>query len=67
MALATFRGHPAEWLDCPAGSDNDGGHVLFEWHVGREIYGVSAHGHTALNRALVQYVASHLQRLPSTR
>ncbi|HVA85441.1 MAG TPA: hypothetical protein VNF73_03870 [Candidatus Saccharimonadales bacterium] len=58
-----LRGHPAAWLDCPPGSDNDGGHLILEWREGREAYGVSAHGHTAINRRLIMYIAAHLRRL----
>jgi hypothetical protein len=61
FAVSTFRGHRAEWVNCPSGSENDSGHVLLEWRTGSYLYGVSAHGHTHLNRALARYVSAHLR------
>jgi hypothetical protein len=35
--------------------------MLLEWVAKGIAYGVSAHGHTAVNRKLVLFIANHLQ------
>ena len=55
-----FHGHKAALYWCPRGSNADSGHVLLVWHQNGMTYGVSAHGHTALNERLVLYLADHL-------
>lgn len=55
-----FRGHRATWYWCPAGSDEDSGHVVLVWRQQGVIYGVTTHGHTRFNMRLVTYIASHL-------
>ena len=61
-----FRGHPATWYWCPAGSDEDSGHVVLVWHQQGMIYGVTTHGHTLFNMRLVTYIANHLVKLHGT-
>jgi hypothetical protein len=60
------QGHVARFVDCPSGSGLDGGHVVLEWRAGAIAYGVSAHGHSEINRRLVLFVAQHLKRLQSS-
>jgi hypothetical protein len=60
----TFRGHHAEWLQCPVEGglsplfDSTDTKVL-EWQIGDEQYGVSADG--SAGRQLATYVATHLK------
>jgi hypothetical protein len=61
-----FRGHPAMWYWCPAGSDEDSGHVVLVWRQQGMIYGVTTHGHTLFNMRLVTYIADHLVKVHGT-
>jgi hypothetical protein len=60
------RGHPATWYWCPAGADEDSGHVVLTWRQQGMIYGVTTHGHTQFNMRLVTYIADRLVELRST-
>jgi hypothetical protein len=52
-SVALF-GTEARWVVCPQGSEGeDAGHIDLQWSAGGVRYGVSLHGHTAVNRALV--------------
>ena len=61
-----FRGHPATWYWCPAGADEDSGHVVLTWRQQGMLYGVTTHGHTQFNMRLVTYIADHLFELHRT-
>jgi hypothetical protein len=57
-----FRGHPANWYECPIFGDNTS--AVLEWRIGQETYGISANGPASLRHRLVEYIATQLVRLP---
>jgi hypothetical protein len=65
-SYAVFRGHPATWYWCPAGADEDSGHVVLVWRQQGIAYGVTTHGHTQFNMRLVTYIADHLVEVQGT-
>jgi hypothetical protein len=58
---ATVRGRPARWIDCPAGSSMNSGHVMLIWIEGNVRYAISLHSDNEVNRAIALVVAAHLQ------
>jgi hypothetical protein len=65
ISRTVFRGHPAAWYECPIFGDSTS--AVLEWHIGQEIYGISANGPANLRQRLVEYIAAQLVRLTPTR
>lgn len=57
-------GQPATLFACEVPAGATGGLVL-EWQINGNAYGVAVSGANPVNRRLIEYVAAHLQRLPS--
>jgi len=51
-----------QWVNCPAGSTLDSGHVLLEWSQDTWVYVLSLHSDTRTNRKLLRTMAAHLIR-----
>lgn len=54
---AHFRGHRAAWYRCSIFGSMS---TVLKWHIGKEVYEISASGASRLSRELVRYVAAHL-------
>jgi len=59
----TVRGHQALLIDCPETGGLHAGHVLLRWKEERTFVIVSLHGHTDLNRQLVQEIGAGIEIL----
>jgi hypothetical protein len=57
---AQLDGHTGYWWTCPAGGNLNSGHVAFQWSANGVVSGVSAHGFTPVNRALVRTLLDQL-------
>jgi hypothetical protein len=57
---AHVEGHAGFWWTCPAGGNLNSGHVAFQWSANGVVSGVSAHGFTPVNRALVRRLLDQL-------
>lgn len=58
---ASVQGHRAVMIDCPSTAGLVADHVLLTWSLEGIAFGVTAHGHTAANRKVVQDVADAVQ------
>lgn len=57
----TVQGHEAFLIDCPDTAGLHGGHVLLRWAEEGTFVIVSLHGHTELNRRLVQEIGAGIE------